>query len=111
MCFGRSGTMVDDRDGFWTVIRRLRHDGKIPPQWTRRDIRDALLCSGYSDNSVNTIPSNQSISRDGLVKGNYVKNGVPAEAFRVSPGVFELIDEVGSVRLSTIEETIAPQAP
>src|ERR1700693_2683569 len=96
MLFGRSGTMEEDREGFWTVVRRLRRELRIPRQWKRQDIRDALVGAGYSNASVDTIPSNQSVSRDGRIQGNYVKNGLPPKAYRVGPATFELIDEAGS---------------
>jgi hypothetical protein len=85
-----------DRDGFWNVVAALRRSGKIPQQWGRADIRPHLRKAGYADTAITTIPSNASMTRDGREKGDYVKKGRPAVAYRVGRGLFELIaDPVG----------------
>jgi len=79
-------------NSFWEAICDLRQRRLIPRQWTRDDLRHHL--SGqYSPNTVNTVPSNQSVTRDGSQKGNYVIRGLRAKAWRVGRGKFELIDD------------------
>ena len=82
---------------FWQHIVELRKKNKIPKQWRIKHIRPHLLeiCPDgrYRENAIRTIPFNQSITKDGKAKGDYVKRGRPAEAFRVGKGLFELIDD------------------
>ena len=47
----------------------------------------------YLITRFNTVPSNQSMTRDGSQKGNYIIRGFRAKAWRVRPGKFELIDD------------------
>jgi hypothetical protein len=77
---------------FWETIRDLRKRSSISRQWSITDIRP-LLAARFSPNSIATIPPNQSISRDGKVKGDYVKKGRPPMAFRVGKARYELIDD------------------
>jgi len=77
---------------FWEAICDLRQQGLIPRQWTRNDLRSHL--NGlFLPNTINTVPSNQSMTRDGSQKGNYIVRGYQAKAWRVGPGKFELIDD------------------
>jgi len=39
------------------------------------------------------VPANQSVSRDGKEKGNYVLRGAQPKAFRLGEGRYELIDD------------------
>ena len=71
--------------------RELRKHGRIPRQWRVGDIQPHL--SQFSLNTIRTVPANQSISRDGKEKGNYVLRGTKPEAFRLGDGLYELIDE------------------
>jgi hypothetical protein len=80
---------------FWATIRQLRVEGKIGKQWKRSDIRPHLSAAGYSENAIRSIPSNGSISRDGNVRGNYVRSGGTPQAYRLSDGIYELIDDAG----------------
>lgn len=77
---------------FWEMIRELRRAGRIPRVWTRADIRPHLE-GNFTPSTINTVPSNQSMTRDGAEMGNYVMNGVAAMAWRVARGQFELIDD------------------
>lgn len=75
---------------FWDDVYTLRQQGLIPPVWTRDDLRPHMM-GPYTPNSINTIPSNASLSRDGKQLGNYVKNGREPQAWRVGPAVFRLV--------------------
>lgn len=85
---------------FWDDIYSLRKQGMIPRVWTRDCLRPLLL-GPYTPNSINTIPSNGSMTRDGKQIGHYVKNGQEAKAWRVGPGEFRLVvdpDDDGEVQ-------------
>ena len=75
---------------FWGDIYTLREQGLIPPVWTRADIKPHLL-GAYMLNTVMTVPSNSSMTRDGKKLGDYVKRGSDARAWRVSRAKFRLI--------------------
>ena len=75
---------------FWDEVYTLRDLGKIPRVWTRDSLRPYLM-GPYTPNSINSIPSNGSMTRDGKEIGNYVKNGQEARAWRVGPGEFQLV--------------------
>ena len=77
---------------FWESVRDLRRHGRIPRQWRVADILPHLK-RRFSPNTVRTVPSNQSVSRDGKEKGNYVLRGIQPEAFRLGDGKYELIDD------------------
>ena len=91
-------TTTDDISGsdvkFWQAICDLRKRNLIPKQWSRGDIRPHLH-DRFKQNTINTVPSNASISRDGSIKGDYVKKRglVAAKAYRAGCGLFELIDD------------------
>ena len=80
---------------FWESIRGLRKRNLIPRQWKVSDICPHLLEEGFSLNSIRTIPANQSISRDGKERGDYVRRRSQPKAFRLGDGVYELIDDPG----------------
>lgn len=92
-------------NSFWMAIYDLRQRKLIPRQWTRDDLR-YHLAGQYSANTINTVPSNQSMTEDGRKKGNYIKRGVRAMAWRISRGRFELIDDPEGVR---IEEDVVSE--
>ena len=75
---------------FWDEVYKLREQGQIPRVWTRKCLRPHLL-GPYTPNSINTIPSNQSITKDGKEIGNYVKHGLYPKAWRVGHGEFQLV--------------------
>jgi hypothetical protein len=78
---------------FWESIRHLRRKGLISRQWRVSDIRPHLK-GQFAMKSIETIPANQSISRDGKVKGDYVlRRNRPPMAFRLGNGLYELIDD------------------
>lgn len=75
---------------FWDEIYELRKQGLIPRVWTRDSLRPHLQ-GKFMPNSITTIPSNGSMTRDGKRIGNYVKRGQDPRAWRVGPGEFRLI--------------------
>jgi hypothetical protein len=80
--------------GFWEDIYELRRTKKIPLQWRRSHI-EPYLREKYEPTTILTVPSNQSISKDGVNKGNYVKRGMEAKAYRIDRGLFQLINDPG----------------
>jgi len=70
-------------------VRWLHNKGLIPLQWRAGDL-EALLDPLFSVNTIRTVPANQSISRDGTIKGNYVLRGMEPEAYRLGGGLYEL---------------------
>jgi len=80
---------------FWESVCDLRKRGCIPYQWCVADILPHLK-RRYRLNTIRTVPANQSISRDGKEKGNYVLRGTQPKAFRLGGGLYELIDDPGN---------------
>jgi hypothetical protein len=78
---------------FWNDILELRRQELIPRQWRREHIIPYLE-GKYRPNTIWTVPSNQSVSKDGRIRGNYVQRGMAPKAYRIAPGLFELIDEL-----------------
>ncbi len=79
---------------FWESVRNLREHQRIPRRWRAGDIQPHLKLQ-FSKHTIRTLPANQSISRDGKVKGNYVLRGMEERAFRLGDGLYELIDDPG----------------
>jgi hypothetical protein len=77
---------------FWESIYDLRKHRRIPRQWCVGDIQPHLK-SQFRANTIRTVPANQSISREGKTKGNYVLKGTKPKAFRLGDGLYELIDD------------------
>ena len=75
---------------FWEEVYALREQGMVPKVWTRACLRPHLQ-GKYKPNSIATIPSNGSITRDGKQIGNYVKRGQDAKAWRVGTAEFQLV--------------------
>ena len=75
---------------FWDDVYTLRKQGLIPRVWTRDSLRPHLQ-GKFLPNSITTIPSNGSMTRDGKRIGNYIKRGQDARAWRVGPGEFRLV--------------------
>ena len=75
---------------FWDEIYMLREQGMVPKVWTRACLRPHLQ-GKYMPNSISTIPSNGSMTRDGKELGDYVKRGQDAKAWRVGTGEFQLV--------------------
>ena len=67
--------------------------GVIPREWRRADISVYLRDRGYSDNSISTIPANNSITKDRRIMGNYVKRGMTPRYYRLGDGLYQLIDD------------------
>lgn len=80
---------------FWNDIYELRRRNLIPQQWRRKHI-SPYLKGKYEDSTIWTVPSNQSVSRDRSIQGNFVQRGMEPKAYRISPGLFELIDDPSS---------------
>ena len=76
--------------GFWDDVYALRKRGVIPRVWTQDCLRPHLM-GPYTPNSIHTIPSNGSMTRNGKQLGNHVKNGQEPRAWRVGPDEFQLI--------------------
>ena len=53
---------------FWDEIYMLREQGMVPKVWTRACLRPHLQ-GKYMPNSISTIPSNGSMTRDGKRNG------------------------------------------
>ena len=78
--------LVDD-------IIHLRREGLLNRRWNRRDILDNLGMK-HRQNTINTVPSNFSISREGDDIGNSVKDkGATPIFWRVGRGEYELIED------------------
>ena len=74
---------------FWESIRQLRKRGTIPRQWRVADIQPHLAAR-FSQNTIGTVPANQSVSKDGKEKGDYVlRRGREPEAFRLGDGLYD----------------------
>ena len=81
--------------GFWEDVYRLREEGLIPRVWKRADLIPHLLDS-YAEGSINTIPSNASISMEYAGIGDYVKKSQEPRAWRVGlprSGQYQLIED------------------
>lgn len=83
---------------FWNDIYELRKQNLIPRQWRRKHILPYLKHK-YKGSTIWTVPSNQSVSKDRSVQGNYVQRGMEPKAYRIAPGLFELINEPSSPHL------------
>ena len=75
---------------FWDDVYVLRKHGLIPRVWKPENLRRYML-GPYTANTIDAIPSNRSIARNGRQVGNYVKNGQEPKAWRVGPGEFQLV--------------------
>ena len=81
--------LVDD-------IIYLRQEELIKRVWSRKDIKEKLEAIGrtHAPNTINTVPSNFSISREGDGIGNSVRHkGATPIFWRAGKGEFELIDD------------------
>ena len=81
--------LVDD-------IIHLRRERLIKREWNRKDIKENLeeLGREHAPNTITTVPSNFSISREGDGIGNSVKDkGATPVFWRVSRGLFQLIED------------------
>ena len=77
---------------FWDEVIYLRRYGKIPKLWSAEDLY-THLDGVFARGTIKTLPLNQSVSRDGAVKGYYVKRGRPAMVYRLPGSYFELIND------------------
>ena len=77
---------------FWNDIFELRRQNLIPQQWRHKHIIPYLKHK-YKASTIWTVPPNQSISKDRRIQGNYVQRGMQPKAYRIAPGLFELIEE------------------
>jgi hypothetical protein len=70
---------------FWEAVRQLRRCNRVPTSWRVADILP-LLRGKFSDNAIRAIPFNQSMTKDGKTKGDYVRRGRPREAYQDRAG-------------------------
>ena len=77
---------------FWEEIRQLRSLKQIPRRWKRADIRP-FLRGKFAANTIDRCPSNQSMTGDGRLRGNFILRGNKPEAWRIGRGTFELIED------------------
>jgi len=95
---------------FWNDIYELRRQNLIPQQWRRKHIMPYLKHK-YKASTIWTVPPNQSISKDRRVQGNYVQRGMQPKAYRIAPGLFELIEEPPvSVKKSLKQDQTKPRS-
>jgi hypothetical protein len=82
---------------FWEHIHELRRSNRIPFHWNiehlMKHLHSIYRDGRFRETTIRTVPWNQSESRDGSIRGDYVKKGRQAKAFRVDEGLFELIDD------------------
>ena len=83
---------------FWEDVYELREKGLIPRVWKRSDLTPLLQKpnGSYAEGSINTIPSNASISLEHIGMGNYVKNRQLPKAWRVGTprsGQYQLVED------------------
>lgn len=76
-------------------IIHLRHKNLIGREWNRKNIKEKLASIGrkHPPNTINTVPSNFSVAKEGKGIGNTVKNGTDPKFWRVGPGLFELVED------------------
>ena len=92
----RNGVVSLEGKTFWDCVYELRKKDLIPRVWKRADLRpylDEAQGGLFATNTVTAVPSNQSMTKDGREKGDYIKKGQAAKAWRVGGGKFELIDD------------------
>lgn len=75
---------------FWSDVCRLRTESAIPRIWTRAHLKERL---DYAPNTIRTVPSNMSISREGTGIGDSVLKGSEPRAWRLGGGSFRLIED------------------
>lgn len=83
-------------------IRDLRFQGKIPKKWSPSDLRP-FLEGPFSRRTLSVYPNNHSASPDGLVRGYYVKRGMPAKYIRLGHARFVLKEEYSENESDSIE--------
>jgi hypothetical protein len=77
---------------FWSSVLELRKQQKIPRLWSLADLRP-YLCHQFSEGTILSTPSGQSISLDGRLMGSLIRRGRKPMAIRVKPGVFTLVND------------------
>ena len=75
---------------FWEHVEDLRRRSLIARTWKIGHLIEHLEGS-FKANTINVLPYNSSVSRDGAGIGDYVKKGVAPRAWRVGRGQFQLI--------------------
>ena len=77
---------------FWELVYDLRERGQITRTWKRAAIKEHL--SGrFAATTINSEPSNYSISKKGSEIGNFVKEGQAPRAWRMGRGQYQLIED------------------
>ena len=77
---------------FLDQLYSLREKGLIPRDWKRGHLFEHLEGS-FKRTTINSLPGNYSISREGDGIGDSVKNGADPKAWRVGRGQFQLIKD------------------
>ena len=80
---------------FWDDVYELRERGLIPRVWKRSDLTPHLLKpkGAYAKGSINTIPSNASISQVHIEIGDYIKKNQLPKAWRLGDGKYQLVED------------------
>lgn len=95
---------------FWEQVYDLRSNCLIPRKWNRSHLRRHLEKphGQFEPTTITTVPSNQSLTRDGRTLGDYVRRGQPPRAWRAGRDVFELIvDPEDDEKTQAAEHAIA----
>ena len=77
---------------FWSSVLELRRQQKIPRVWSLADLRP-YLCQQFSEGTILSTPSGQSVSLDGRLMGSLIRRGRKPMAIRIKPGVFTLVND------------------
>ena len=85
---------MNEKRTFWECVYDARTAGLIPRVWSRGDLSNLpTLLERFSRNTINTLPSNESISREGNEMGISVKQSEKPKAWRVGRGKFQLVED------------------
>lgn len=74
-------------------IVHLRREQEINRVWRREDVRETLEKLGHAPRTIDTVPSNFSISEEFTEIGNTVKKGTSPIFWRRGRGKYELIED------------------
>ena len=88
----RDRSVAESHRTFWESVAELRGHGLIARRWKAAELIP-FLNDRFSINTIRTVPANASISPDGSERGDYVKKGAEAKAYRHGRGVYELIED------------------
>ncbi len=85
--------MAGARTTFWEHVYGLRQEARIPRVWERDHLREFLErpAGPFAPNTIDTLPSNYYISKEGSEMGNSVQKGGAPKVWLVRRGQFRLI--------------------